>query len=319
MNLRVGEELSGRSNGWSNGRPDRRPKRVASLGIAFATTLLLCAPLVAAQGLQDERGEAFERSFPLVAGGTVAVENRKGTIHVTGSQTNQVVVSVSKRFEGGSDRERQSWMKETAIRFDNQPNRLNITVEYPTWNCTFCISVEDEVDLTIAVPLATNIDLDGNRPDIQISSLDGDIRISSNRSPIAIKSTTGAIRIETNRGDVRLSDVAIKGRLEITSNRADAVIEAKSLAGDADLETERGSIALRMPSTVGANLDYEGGRRANFHCEFPLTTNQNGTELNDVRGSVNRDGARISGKLNQGGPRMILRTTRGSISLEKAS
>ncbi|MGC2090591.1 MAG: hypothetical protein WA638_14240, partial [Candidatus Acidiferrales bacterium] len=118
---------------------------------------------------------------------------------------------------------------------------------------------------------------------------------------------------------VRLSDVAIQGRLDLTSNRADAVIEAKSLAGYADLETERGSIVVRMPSTVGVNLDYVGGRRASFHCDFPVTTNENGTELNDVSGRVGRDGARISGAVNQGGARMTLRTERGSISIEKAS
>ncbi|MFZ3244370.1 MAG: hypothetical protein WA185_04780 [Candidatus Acidiferrales bacterium] len=298
--------------------------RAAKTGIivAMAMALVLGAPAIFAQSSQqqqDQDAESFQRSFPMSSGGTLEVENRKGTIHVTGSDTNQVVVSVHKIFTGGSDKGREWWMKETTVNFGNEPNRLDVRVEYPNWNCVFCVSVDDEVDLTIAVPRQTNIELDGNRPDMAISSIDGNIRISSNRSAIAIKSTSGAIRIETNRGDVRLSDVAIQGRLDLTSNRADAVIEAKSLAGYADLETERGSIVVRMPSTVGVNLDYVGGRRASFHCDFPVTTNENGTELNDVSGRVGRDGARISGAVNQGGARMTLRTERGSISIEKAS
>lgn len=284
-----------------------------------AMVLVLCAPAVFAQATQEANPESFERSFPMSAGGMLVVENRKGTIHLTGSDSNQVVVNVRKIFEGGSDKDRQAWMAGTKVNFDSASNHVSVRVEYPDWNCVFCMDVSDEVDLTIRVPRATNVELDGNRPDMAISSVDGDIRISSNRSAIAIKSTDGAIRIETNRGEVRLSDVAIKGRLELTSNRADAVIEAKSIDGNADLETERGSITIRMPSTVGLDLDYVGGRRSSFHSDFPVTTNKNGAELNYVSGRVGRDGARISGALNQGGPRMILRTTRGSISLEKAS
>lgn len=287
--------------------------------LAFVVMFALSAPAVFAQGTQEANPESFQRTFPMNAGGTLVVENRKGTIHVTGSDSNQVVVNVRKIFEGGSDKERQEWMTATKVNFGSAPDNVSVRVEYPDWNCAFCVNVSDEVDLTIAVPRATNVELDGNRPDMAISSIEGDIRVSSNRSAIAIKSTEGAIRIETNRGDVRLSDVAIKGRLELTSNRAEAVIEAKSIAGDADLETERGSIVVRMPSTVGVNLDYVGGRRSSFHCDFPVTTNQSGAELNDVSGRVGRDGARISGALNHGGPRMILRTTRGTISLEKAS
>ena len=304
---------------------NERLGRIARDGIVVAMALVLGAPVIlarnspAVQQQQEQNGESFQRSFPMSSGGTLEVENRKGTIHVTGSDTNQVVVSVHKIFTGGTDKDRQEWMTETKVSFDSMPSHLSVRVDYPDWNCMFCVNLDDEVDLTIAVPRQTNVELDGNRPDMAISSIDGSIRISSNRSAIAIKSTSGAIRIETNRGEVRLSDVAIQGRLELTSNRAEAVIEAKSLAGYADLETERGSIVVRMPMTVGVNLDYVGGRRASFHCDFPVTTNENGAELNDVSGKVGRDGAHIVGAINQGGARMTLRTERGSISLEKGS
>jgi hypothetical protein len=292
---------------------------VTGVCAGFAVVIALSAPTIFAQATQDTNGETFQRSFAMSAGGTLVVENRKGTIHVTGSDTNQVVVNVRKVFEGGSDKDRQEWMAETKVSFDSMANHLNVRVEYPDWNCVFCVNVNDEVDLTIAVPRATNVELEGDKPDMAISSIQGDIRISSTKSPIDIRSTEGAIRVETTKGDVKLSDVAIRGRLELTSTKADAVIAANSIAGDVDLETEKGSIVLRMPATVGVNLDYVGGRRASFHCDFPVTTNENGAELNDVSGSVGRDGAHIEGAINRGGARMTLRTERGSISLEKAS
>lgn len=295
-----------------------RSSGIAVMCLGFAAAAL-GAPGALAQGAQEPNGEAFERSFSMNPGGTLVVENRKGTIHVTGSDTGQVVISVRKVFEGGSEKDRQEWMAQTKVSFDSLADHLNVRVDYPDWNCVFCVNVNDEVDLTIGVPHAINLELDGNRPDMAISSIQGNIRISSNRSRIDVHSTEGAIRIETNRGEVTLSDVAIKGRLELTSNRAEAVIDARRIDGDADLETERGSIVVRMPSSVGVNLDYVGGRRASFHCDFPVTTNEHGAELNEVTGRVGREGARISGAVNQGGARMTLRTERGSISLEKAS
>ena len=309
------------AGGWE--RRLGRVVRERALAVAVAAMMLvLSAPAALAQtspDQQDQSAESFQRSFPMNPGGTLAVENLKGAIRVTGSNTNQVTVNVHKVFMGGSDRDRQWWMAETKVMFDNMPNRLNVRVEYPTWNCVFCTNVRDGVELTIAVPRATNIELDGTKPDMAISSIEGDIRVSSRKSSIAIRSTNGAIRIETTKGDVRLSDVAIKGRLDLTSRKADAVIGAKSIAGDVDLQTERGSIVMRMPSTAGMTLDYVGGRRASFHCEFPVTTNENGAELKDVSGRVGRRGAHIKGAINRGGARMTLRTERGSISLEKAS
>lgn len=300
--------------------------RVAGISVALTALAVgsaLSAPMVFAQDAQKSNPESFQRSFPMSAGGTLVVENLKGTIHVTGSDTNQVAVSVRKVFTGGSDKERQWWIANAKVDFDSAPNHLNVRVEYPNWNCVslfmHCAEISDEVDLTIAVPRATNIELDGTKPDVAISSIEGNIRITSTKSPIDIRATEGAIRIDTTKGDVRLSDVAIKGRLDLTSTKADAVIEAKSIAGDVNLETEKGSVVVRMPSTAGVDLDYVGGRRASFHCDFAVTTNENGAELNDVSGRVGREGAHIAGAINQGGVRMTLRTERGTISIEKGS
>jgi len=298
---------------------NRRMNWLGGVGVAFVVTMALSAPCVFAQSAQEANPESFQRSFPMNSGGTLVVENRKGTIHVTGSDSNEVVVHVRKIFEGGDEKDRKEWMAGTKVSFDNMADHLNVTVEYPDFTCVFCVNITDGVELTIAVPHAINIELNGTRPDMAISSIAGNIRISSNRARIDVRSTEGAIRIDANRGDVRLSDVAIKGRLELTSNRAEAVIEAKSIAGNADLETERGSIALRIPSTVGLDLDYVGGRRAEFHCDFPVTVNTNGTELRNVSGRVGRNGTHITGKLNQGGPEAMLRTTRGTVSIEKGS
>jgi hypothetical protein len=286
--------------------------RYQFLGTAHVVKLMpaliaLAACSLAVQAQQPE--ERFQRSFTLNSGGTLHVENYKGTIHVTGSGANQVVVNVVKRFEGGSESERKWWMENTKVTFSNDSNRVSVKVEYPNWNCILCWTEHeftDGVELEIQAPARTNLEADGYKPDIQVSSLQGDIRIKSYKAPMRIESTSGAIHINTYKDVIKLKNVAVRGGLEINSYKADADIDAKSLEGSANLETDKGSIVLRLPKDIGLDVDFSGGRRSVFHTDFAVATGTGGGYGHDTRGTVNGGGARVS-----------LRTERGSISLEK--
>jgi hypothetical protein len=91
-------------------------KSVKSI-FATAMVLVCVVAIVASRSYpQAQQPENFQRSFPLNPGGTLRVENYKGTIHVTGSTSNEVLVSVVKRFEGGSDSDRKGWMENVSRR-----------------------------------------------------------------------------------------------------------------------------------------------------------------------------------------------------------
>ena len=275
--------------------------------LAVITTAVFTAiPALASQSEQQQ--EKFQRSFALNPGGTLRVENYKGTIHVTGGNTNQVVVNVVKRFEG-SESARKWWMDNLRINFSNDSSRVAVEVKYPNMECFFCWDLREYsavVELEIQVPAKTNIDLDGYKPDIRVSSVQGDIRIKSYKAPMTIASTVGAIHIETYKDAIRLKDVAVRGGLEVTSYKADMDIEAKSLDGASRLESDKGDIVLRVPSNIGLDVDYTGGRRGSFHSDFPLTAS-----------AGSRFGGDVHGTINQGGAHLRLRTVKGSVSLQK--
>jgi hypothetical protein len=275
-------------------------------GIVTFAVLPGLAPAASAQ--QPE--EKFERSFTLKSGGTLRVDNYKGTIHVTGSNTSQVVVKAVKHFEGGNDSDRKWWMENTKVDFSNDSGRVAVKVEYPSWSCVFCWNEHDSytagVELEIQVPAKTNLDLDGYKPDINISSVQGDIRIKSYKAPMTLESTIGAIHIDTYKDVVRLKNVAVRGELDMHSYKAETEIDAKSLEGTATLESDKGSIVLRVPQDLGLTVDFTGGRRSGFHTDFPLTTQAGSRFEHDVRGAINGGGAHIH-----------LRTDKGSVSLER--
>jgi len=279
--------------------------------IAMVGVVALIAPRMRSQASgSGPASDHFQRSFAITQNGALHVENYKGTIHVTASDGNQVVVDVTKRFEGGNESDRKWWMENTEVNFQNGSDRVSVEVKYPQWNCVFCWQAHDfssEVDLEIRVPKQINVKLDSYKPDIKIAAVQGDIQIKSYKSPITIDSTNGSIRIDTYKDTIRLQNVSLRGPLEVKSYKADAEISARTLGDSFTIESSKGTTVVRVPQNAGFDVDYEGGRRASFRSDFPLSS---------TAGSFNSS---FHGTVNGGGPRLHLRTERGSVSLEKLS
>jgi hypothetical protein len=80
--------------------------------IAIAGVVALVVPMVRSQASSSGPvTDHFQRSFAITQNGTLHVDNYKGTIHVTGTDGNQVVVDVTKRFKGGNEADRKWWME----------------------------------------------------------------------------------------------------------------------------------------------------------------------------------------------------------------
>jgi Putative adhesin len=288
-----------------------KPQNLRAIGlvIVIVAIIALAAPRLRSQSTSGDPSERFQRRFNIASGGTLEVENYKGTIHITGADTNQVAVDVTKRFEGtGADR--KWWMENVKVNFTNDSNRVVVEVKYPESNCMFCWQLHDytaAVELEIRVPRKINVKLDTYKPEITVASIEGDLRIKSYKSPISIDSTTGAVRIDTYKDTVKLRNLNLRGPLEIKSYKADAEIDARSLGDSVTLENEKGSIVLRVPADAGMDVDYEGGRHSSFHSDFAMASQT---------GSLDRS---VRGKVNQGGTRLRMRTEKGSVSLLRLS
>jgi len=283
-------------------------RTIGWLAIMFGVVALI-VPVVRSQASgSGPVTDHFQRSFAVSQNGTLHVDNYKGTIHVTAGEGNQVLVDVTKRFEGASDSDRKWWMENTEVNFHNDNDRVSVEVKYPQWSCMLCWQNHEftaEVDLEIRVPKQINVKLDSYKPDIKVAAVQGDIEIKSYKSPITVDSTTGSIRINTYKDTVKLQNVTVRGPLEVKSYKAEAEISAKALGDSVNLEDYKGSTVLRIPQNAGLNLDYEGGRRASFRSDFPLSS---------TAGSFHSS---FHGTVNGGGTRVHLRTEKGSVSLEK--
>jgi hypothetical protein len=285
---------------------------IASSGTMVAVILFSSMAMFAKTSADSRPEERFERSFSVEQGSTLVVNNRKGTVHIKGSDSDQIVVNVYKRFSGPGEA-KTAWLKETEVNFTADAKHPKIEVVYPDPACQddACDDGRDlsDVELTIQVPRQINLELTGRKPDMFISSIEGNIRIESRKSPILIESTTGAVYIVTHKNDVRLKDVTIQSKLDLITEKGTAEIEARSLGEETNLETTKGSIVLHLPSNSGAVVDFTGGSRSVLSSDFPLGQEQ----------TVGRAVREIHATINQGGTRMRLRTDKGSFILRKAS
>ncbi|MBV8205390.1 MAG: hypothetical protein JO041_01250 [Acidobacteria bacterium] len=271
--------------------------------------LLAAGSLVAAASAQNTAPENhFQRSFKLQPGATVKVKNYKGLIRIEAADSSEASVDVKKIWEGHSDVHRDDWLRGVEVSFDSSPSRLDVRVEYPSHICVFGCMDDwgGRVELVMRVPRASNLDIDGYKPELKIEGVKGDIRIHSYKSPIDIRNTVGAIEVDTYKDRITLDNVSLRGRLRIHDYRADTEIRARELADGADIDSSRGAVRLQLPADTHFNLNISGDRHADLRSDFPAR----------VEAGASRH---ITGAVNGGGPEVRIRTSRGSVSLVKSS
>ena len=279
-------------------------RRFFLTSLAVLTFAALSATAGAAQA-SDATQDSVQRNFKVSNGSTLRVENYKGKIEIRGTDGDQIVVHALKHFEG-SDSDRKWWMENLSIDMDSAGGNTRVKVSYPQRECMFCSTdYQAWVELEIQVPRKTNLDINGYKPRMEISRIEGDITIQSYKAAIHLFETAGAVRIDTYKETVKLEDVTVRGRLAVKAYKSEIVIEAKSLGDEASVENEHGTIVVRVPEKAGINLDFVGGRKALFRSDFPLTTT--GTLASRS----------IQAKINDGGTTLRLRTDKGTVSLEK--
>ena len=107
--------------------------------------------------------------------------------------------------------------------------------------------------------------------------------------------------VKTSGGSIRIEDVA--GNVEGHTSGGSIKVEfSQQITEDSVLTTSGGSISAYLDPSIAINLDAStsGGR---VKSEF------------DVDGSIKR--TKIKGQINGGGPLLKLRTSGGSVSINK--
>lgn len=145
--------------------------------------------------------------------------------------------------------------------------------------------------------------------DIRAGAVSGDARLETAGGDVVVRSVGGSVTARTGGGDITLKKV--HGPVVARTSGGTIVCEISSTAAPGgELVTSGGDVMVTLPSNYRADIDV---RVSGAEMEADAISSQ----FPDV--VVTRRPGSISGegKLNGGGPKLIIRSTSGSVSVRK--
>ncbi len=159
-----------------------------------------------------------------------------------------------------------------------------------------------------------SIHLAGCQGRARIETSGGGIEIGEGEGTVSADTSGGSIHIKAYKGDVTAhtsgGGITVEqalGNIDAsTSGGSISAVLAAQPTGDCRLATSGGGITVKVLESAALNIDAEtsGG---GVHTDLPVTTTIIGQQRHNV----------LKGKLNSGGKELVLRTSGGSIHLER--
>ncbi len=263
--------------------------------IKLLFALLLFIPFT--NNAQEESVELF--SVPLSnpnEAGKLIVSQLAGSIDVMAYEGSEVIVKASfgnrkehykddKGEKNGLKRIQNSSLKIAAEEKDNVVQIIN-----EQWNKV--TNLEIKVPKNFSLKLATV-----NKGNINVKGVNGELEISNVNGEISMEDVSGSASADTVNGDIKVNFISV-------TNGANMVFS--SLNGDLD---------VTFPNSVKANLKLKS-EQGDIFTDFEMAVDQQKAVAKTDRSSSTYKveiEQWVSGKINGGGPEMMLKTYNGDI------
>ncbi|HEX8170160.1 MAG TPA: DUF4097 family beta strand repeat-containing protein [Thermoanaerobaculia bacterium] len=134
---------------------------------------------------------------------------------------------------------------------------------------------------------------------IEVGDTTGAVDVRTSGGSIHIARTGGNVIARTSGGGIRIDDAL--GSVDATTSGGSIEAQlSRQPAGDSRLSTSGGGVTVRIASGLGFELDARASG-GGVHSDVPVT----------VQGSIDDD--EMHGRINGGGPRLVLRSSGGGI------
>jgi hypothetical protein len=250
--------------------------------VVLLSSALVALPLTAGCDLvtaQESARSEWRKSYPLADGGRVEIDNVNGKIEVEAWDENTVDVRAERIGKGTTpDGAKRALERVEAI------TPAQVRLETKVARATSWLGGGAEVRYVVKVPAGAEID---------VETVNGGIDVSGVRGPVTAETTNGGVTARRIGGPIDAST---------TNGGVDVDVDEVAERG-IELGCTNGGINLRLPRDSKATLDARitnGGISAD------------GLDL-ELTGQASR--RRLEGRLNGGGPRIVLAGTNGGIRI----
>ena len=190
----------------------------------------------------------------------------------------------------------------------------------------------------IIVPNFFDLDLKTSGGDIMIKNIEGELSLKTSGGDIYIKSADGNLVAGTSGGDITLQDFA--GNSDLSTSGGDIEVDSKNgkvfastSGGDIFLKASEGEVSANT-SGGDISLKYNGEHKgislvtSGGDIDVVLPTNLNAdVELKTSGGDLDNNFSnnkmtkvsktKLTGKYNNGGPKLVCKTSGGDISIRE--
>lgn len=211
------------------------------VAVVVAGLLLCCCLLIvaaAAAGLLTAvpfRGETgvgrvatrLERTFPAGEEPTLRVDNFAGNVTVRTTDADQFRVTITREAAT------QSGLDRITVDLMEQDGGLEIRSSRPGPAVDIA-----SVDIEVLAPADTEVDLDTNAGNFRIEGIEGEVRAHTNAGNVRVTGSVGPVALSTNAGEIDY---------------------AGEPSGRCRFDSSAGSITLRLPADVDAEVELDTG------------------------------------------------------------
>ncbi|RQG98545.1 DUF4097 family beta strand repeat-containing protein [Natrarchaeobius oligotrophus] len=267
-----------------------RRRLLGGLSAAGVATLAGCTGSTPFVGRRIEDSKEFDPD----GAETIAIVESTGDVSVAGDDRDTVAMDVVK--QASSVRTDLEALELTRERVDDV---LEFRSEYRSETGWF--ESEPAMNLDVAVPEELAVDrLRTSTGRITARNVRGDLAAESSTGTVRIESVDGTVAAETSTGSIEIRDVAAVGSAFASTGSIDAEIPA--IDGDTDVRTSTGGVDAALSPDLDAELE--------------VSTSTGSIDVGDLElDDAHRDGDFLRATLGDGGPRLRVETSTGSIAL----
>lgn len=238
--------------------------------------------------LSKADADLIEKTFTVNQGGTLSIDTDSGSIEIVSHNNDSVDVRVEKKGRNSEDFE---------VTFSHNGDDVKIVGDRKgvfSWG-------NSSAHFIVRVPERYNVDLKTSGGSIELSSLNGRVEAYTSGGSIKLGQIKGDVDVKTSGGSIRVDGVAGTINAHTSGGSIKAIISEQPI-GDSRLTTSGGSVSAQLLGSIAVDLtaSTSGGR---VHSEF------------EVNGTVKK--TKIEGEINGGGPKLILKTSGGSVKIKK--
>jgi hypothetical protein len=263
------------------------------------TALLACvlvlpvAPRVHAGSSSLEEEET--RTVRVDSQTEIYVKNARGKTIIVGKKgASEVTIRVMKFVRARDQETAARWMKELGLTVETNGNQISIVTQHPAkskevgsfWTVLKRIRDRAYIDYTIEVPSVFDAKISSTSGDVQITSIEGGVKVFGSSGDVFLKSIGGAAFVELSSGTIDTDGVGKD--LYVRMSSGDAIVRSvggsvtiQATSGDAVVEDVAGNASVVLSS---GDLTFEGGN-GDLHVE----THSGDIQATRVEGSVSAE------------------------------